>query len=90
MIRARHDSSRIKSEVQLLDEGEDQEVYLLKAFILEYMTSYRRAIVERYFFSESRYESPKHVTWRKIKKIIAIILLPALWGAILYLSLIHI
>ena len=84
ILKSRVEALKIKSEVQLIEDDEEKEVYLLKCFILEQLTSYRRAIAERYLIGEGRYLSPKHVFRREMQRWVSMFILPAMWIAIIY------
>jgi hypothetical protein len=84
VLGARMDALKVKHEVQLLENDQDKEVYLLKCFILEHLHGSKKSLLQRYFFSEGRHLNPNYTPYHTTKKYISIVLLPLLWCAILY------
>jgi hypothetical protein len=86
ILQARVLAMGMKGELQLLEEDEEKEVLLIKYFVLEQLTGYKRRIVQRYLLGEGRFMSmrPSSKAARATKWYAASVMLPLLWATLMY------
>ncbi len=76
LYQSRKTADYIRSEVERLESNEDREKFLMRQFIIDNFTGYRREIVRRYMMKG--FESVHYATRRSIVRLASLIMLPAL------------
>lgn len=71
---SRKTADYIRSEVELLSDNVDKEVYLLKNFFIDNFTGYRRSIVMRWMLGH--FQSIKYANERVFVRLFAVLFLP--------------
>ena len=84
VVQARREMEVLKDELEIIDDDEQREVFIMKHFILDQLSGYRRYLAERFLLGEGRYNSPaKHFT-RQFVKYLSILIVPLVWAALIY------
>ena len=86
---ARREMEVLKAEIETIEDTEDQEKYMIRQFILDNLTGFRRNLAQRYMLGEGRYHSVFNQTYRDICKYASMILVPLIWAALIYYVMLY-
>lgn len=75
LYQSRKTADYIRSELERLESNEDREKFLMRQFIIDNFTGYRREIVRRYMMKG--FESVHYATRRSIAHVASLIMFPA-------------
>jgi hypothetical protein len=89
IVAARTQMEYLKEEIEVMPNKQEQEIFLMKHFLIDNLQSYRRNIASRYLLGEGRFTSP-HLEWLyKACQYSSCVLLPLLWGILIYFIMVY-